>query len=61
MSGQGRPGATAVAAAGLSVAIAATRWHPEITEMKRNGGKNSPRRKRRLYSSTDRMPLMPRL
>ena len=32
MSGQGRPGATTVDAAGLSVAIAATRWHAEITD-----------------------------
>lgn len=32
MSGQGRPGAAAVDAAGLSVAIAASRWHPEITD-----------------------------
>ena len=32
MSGQGRPGAAIVDAAGLSVAIAATRWHAEITD-----------------------------
>jgi 6,7-dimethyl-8-ribityllumazine synthase len=32
VSGQGRPGATTVDAAGLSVAIAATRWHAEITD-----------------------------
>ena len=32
MSGQGRPGAAVVDAAGLSVAIAATRWHAEITD-----------------------------
>jgi 6,7-dimethyl-8-ribityllumazine synthase len=33
VSGQGRPGAAVVDAAGLSVAIAATRWHAEITDM----------------------------
>ena len=32
MSGSGRPGAGAVDAAGLSLAIAATRWHAEITD-----------------------------
>jgi 6,7-dimethyl-8-ribityllumazine synthase len=32
VSGQGRPGTITVDAAGLSVAIAATRWHPEITD-----------------------------
>ncbi len=32
MSGQGRPGGQVVAAAGLSLAIAATRWHPDITD-----------------------------
>ena len=32
MSGKGRPGAAVVDAAGLSVAIAATRWHAEITD-----------------------------
>jgi 6,7-dimethyl-8-ribityllumazine synthase len=32
VSGEGRPGATTVDAAGLSVAIAATRWHAEITD-----------------------------
>ena len=32
MSGAGRPGDTAVDAAGLSLAIAATRWHAEITD-----------------------------
>jgi 6,7-dimethyl-8-ribityllumazine synthase len=32
VSGEGRPPAPAVEAAGLSVAIAATRWHPEITD-----------------------------
>jgi len=32
MSGAGRPEATAVDASGLSLAIAATRWHREITD-----------------------------
>ncbi len=32
MSGEGRPGSSAVAAAGLSLAIAATRWHAGITD-----------------------------
>ena len=32
MSGQGRPELTTVDAAGLSLAIAATRWHAEITD-----------------------------
>jgi 6,7-dimethyl-8-ribityllumazine synthase len=32
MSGQGRPELTTVNAAGLSLAIAATRWHAEITD-----------------------------
>jgi 6,7-dimethyl-8-ribityllumazine synthase len=32
VSGAGRPGAEAVDAAGLSLAIAATRWHPQITD-----------------------------
>jgi 6,7-dimethyl-8-ribityllumazine synthase len=32
VSGEGRPGAASVDAAGLSLAIAATRWHPEITD-----------------------------
>ncbi len=32
MSGEGRPARPAVEAAGLSVAIAATRWHAEITD-----------------------------
>ena len=32
MSGAGRPGGTTVDAAGLSLAIAATRWHAEITD-----------------------------
>ena len=32
MSGAGRPGAGSVDAAGLSLAIAATRWHAEITD-----------------------------
>ncbi|HTT51666.1 MAG TPA: 6,7-dimethyl-8-ribityllumazine synthase [Streptosporangiaceae bacterium] len=32
MSGAGRPGAAAVDAAGLSLAIAATRWHADITD-----------------------------
>jgi 6,7-dimethyl-8-ribityllumazine synthase len=32
VSGQGSPEAAAVDAAGLSVAIAATRWHAEITD-----------------------------
>jgi 6,7-dimethyl-8-ribityllumazine synthase len=32
MSGEGRPGATAFDAKGLSLAIVATRWHTEITE-----------------------------
>jgi len=31
MSGGGRPGGRVVDAAGLSLAIAATRWHPEVT------------------------------
>ena len=31
MSGEGRPEARVVDAAGLSLAIAATRWHPEVT------------------------------
>ena len=32
MSGEGRPGAVAVDASGLSLAIVATRWHREITD-----------------------------
>ena len=32
MSGQGRPAAGAVDAAGLTLAIAATRWHAEVTD-----------------------------
>jgi 6,7-dimethyl-8-ribityllumazine synthase len=32
MSGEGRPGGACVDAAGLSLAIAATRWHAEITD-----------------------------
>ena len=32
MSGAGRPGSQVVDAAGLSLAIAATRWHAEITD-----------------------------
>ena len=32
MSGDGRPDGQSVSAAGLSLAIAATRWHPEITD-----------------------------
>ncbi len=32
MSGEGSPGAAAVDASGLSLAIVATRWHSEITE-----------------------------
>jgi 6,7-dimethyl-8-ribityllumazine synthase len=32
MSGEGRPGSSTVAAAGLSLAIAATRWHAGITD-----------------------------
>ncbi len=32
MSGAGRPGGQVVDAAGLSLAIAATRWHAEITD-----------------------------
>ena len=32
MSGEGRPGLTTVDAAGLTLAIAATRWHGEITD-----------------------------
>jgi len=32
MSGQGRPELTTVDAAGLTLAIAATRWHAEITD-----------------------------
>ena len=31
MSGSGRPGADPVEAAGLTLAIVATRWHAEIT------------------------------
>ena len=31
MSGEGRPEGRVVEAAGLSLAIAATRWHPEVT------------------------------
>jgi 6,7-dimethyl-8-ribityllumazine synthase len=31
MSGEGRPDGRVVDAAGLSLAIAATRWHPEVT------------------------------
>ena len=33
MSGEGRPDAPAVDAAGLTLAIAATRWHAEITDL----------------------------
>src|SRR6185503_12060417 len=36
-------------------------WQPEITEMNRNGGKYSPRFRRRLYFSTDSAPLNPKL
>jgi 6,7-dimethyl-8-ribityllumazine synthase len=32
VSGEGRPAARVVDAAGLSLAIAMTRWHPEVTE-----------------------------
>ena len=32
MSGAGSPGAAVVDASGLSLAIVATRWHPEITD-----------------------------
>ncbi|MBO0776431.1 MAG: 6,7-dimethyl-8-ribityllumazine synthase [Actinobacteria bacterium] len=32
MSGEGRPAGDAVDAAGLTLAIAVTRWHPEITD-----------------------------
>ena len=32
MSGRGRPPGRTVEAAGLSLAIAATRWHPEVTD-----------------------------
>ena len=32
MSGEGRPGAQLVDASGLTVAIAATRWHAEVTD-----------------------------
>jgi 6,7-dimethyl-8-ribityllumazine synthase len=32
MSGAGRPAAERVPAAGLTLAIAATRWHPDITD-----------------------------
>ena len=32
MSGEGRPSGTSVDATGLSLAIAATRWHAEITD-----------------------------
>jgi 6,7-dimethyl-8-ribityllumazine synthase len=33
MSGAGRPAGRVVAAAGLRLAIAATRWHPEVTDI----------------------------
>ncbi|GLW12151.1 6,7-dimethyl-8-ribityllumazine synthase [Microtetraspora sp. NBRC 13810] len=33
MSGSGRPAASAVAAAGLSVGVVAARWHEEITDL----------------------------
>ncbi|MGO9079591.1 MAG: 6,7-dimethyl-8-ribityllumazine synthase [Streptosporangiaceae bacterium] len=33
MSGAGRPGGRAVPAAGISLGVAATRWHPEITDL----------------------------
>ncbi len=33
MSGAGRPDAWTVDAAGLTLALAATRWHPEITDV----------------------------
>lgn len=33
MSGEGRPAGQLVEASGLRVAIAATRWHPEITDL----------------------------
>lgn len=33
MSGAGRPGGAVLDAAGISLAIAATRWHGEITDM----------------------------
>ncbi len=32
MSGEGSPGAGTVDATGLTLAIAATRWHAEITD-----------------------------
>ena len=32
MSGQGRPAGQVVHAAGLSLAIAATRWHAQVTD-----------------------------
>jgi len=32
MSGQGRPAGQVVDAAGLSLAIVATRWHPQVTD-----------------------------
>ena len=32
MSGEGRPAGRVVDAAGLTLAIAATRWHPEVTD-----------------------------
>jgi 6,7-dimethyl-8-ribityllumazine synthase len=32
MSGEGRPGASTVDAAGLTLAIAGTRWHAEVTD-----------------------------
>lgn len=32
MSGEGRPGAATVDAAGLTLAVAATRWHAEVTD-----------------------------
>jgi 6,7-dimethyl-8-ribityllumazine synthase len=32
VSGEGRPGAVTVHAAGLSLALAATRWHAEVTD-----------------------------
>jgi 6,7-dimethyl-8-ribityllumazine synthase len=36
MSGAGRPDAAAVDAAGLGLAIVATRWHQEITDPTRS-------------------------
>ncbi len=44
MSGAGRPGGQVVDAAGLSLAIAATRWHAEITDLWSTGRSRRPER-----------------